>query len=94
MGWHIVDPLKRMLVIWLTLTHKQSMMRAMSPRTSGSAFSLIVSAHEVCCTNRFSNPVSGSCCGMPLIISEVIKWHPLRFGDSFNTVCFIIVSVL
>lgn len=22
MGWHIVEPLKRMLVIWLTLTHK------------------------------------------------------------------------
>lgn len=22
MGWHIVKPLKRMLVIWLTLTHK------------------------------------------------------------------------
>lgn len=94
MGWHIVEPLKRMLVIWLTLTHKAIHDARHVATHVGVGILIDLSAQEVCCTNRFSNPVSGSCCGMPLIISEVIKWHPLRFGDSFNTVCFIIVSVL
>ena len=45
---------------------------SMSERTSGSAFSLILRAHDVCLTKRLSSPALGSGLGRLAIISCVI----------------------
>ena len=58
----------------------------MSERTSGSAFSLIVRAAEVCCRNRWSNPARGSG-GSCARISSVTRWQPRGRGRNENSVC-------
>ena len=63
----------------------------MSERTSGSAFSLMESAQEVCWTKMLSSPVVGRGDGRWLRISVVIRWHPRRRGWRENVVCCIMV---
>lgn len=57
-------------------------MRFMSRRTSGSAFSLTVSAHDVCFTNMFRSPASGSMSRMCRMMCPVMRWHPRVMAGS------------
>ena len=65
----------------------------MSLLTSGSAFSLMLRAHEVCFTKRLSKPTFGSGIGRLSSISRVMRWQPLRIAFSWNSVCCIIFNV-
>ena len=62
---------------------------SISTRTSGSAFSLMLSPQLVCLVNMFTMPVFGSF-GNWLIISLVTKWNPLCFGFRIISICCII----
>lgn len=64
-------------------------MVSMSTRTSGSAFSLILSPQLVCLQNMWMMPVLGSfgnCCK----ISPVTKWKPRDLGFNVISNCSII----
>ena len=62
-------------------------MLSISIRTSGSAFSLILSPAEVCLINKCSNPTSGNG-GRLRNISPVIRWKPRLRDCKSNSTCF------
>ena len=57
--------------------------------TSGSAFSFMVRAADVCLINRFKIPVVGSD-GNLATISPVMRWNPAFRGDKENSTCWYI----
>ena len=61
-------------------------MVSISTRTSGSAFSLMLSPQLVCFVKMFTIPVFGSF-GNWLKTSLVTKWKPLRLGFKIISIC-------